>query len=202
VNSDLHEHLIQRYFYESPFDIITPIETELRKDEEERYAIHVGIHGTGYTFAQFLLWLNNEYGKDGDDSVWFPSLEEYYEYAYYRSRSTIEHEVEGNRITLKISLPSEQYFYYPSITLNLSGIIEAQVKSITSGEEVTGLSYGNHADGLMLNIDCRKYLAEHAAYFVEKYESSRTESNKEDALYFIDMLKESPAKTELLKRME
>jgi hypothetical protein len=201
VNSDLHERLIQRYIYESPFDIITPIETELRKDEEERYAIHVGIHGTGYTFAQFLLWLNNEYGKDGDDSVWFPSLEEYYEYAYYRSHGTIEQEVEGNRITLKISLPSEQYFYYPSITLNLSGIKEAQVKSITSGDEVTGLSYGNHADGLMLNIDCRRFLVEHAEHFVDKYLESPTESNKRDAVYFVKKLKESPVKEELSKKI-
>lgn len=202
VNSDLHKGLLQRYFYDSPFDIVPRIEAQLRKDKVEREAVHFGVHRTGITFAQFLLWLNNRYGKDGDDSVWFPSLEEYYEYNYYRVNATIEKEVNGNTVTLRVSLPSEQYFYYPSITINLPGVREEQIKSVTSGNEVTGLSYANYNDGLMLNIDCRKFLAEHALYFVEKYESSRSQADKNDALYFTNMLKEAPEKFQLLERIK
>lgn len=202
INSDLYKSLVQRAFYNSPYDIIPQIETQLRKDKQEREAIHVGIHGTDITFAQFLLWLNNTYGKDGDDSVWFPSLEEYYEYNYYRIHGTITKEILGNTLILKISLPSEQYFYYPSITLNLSGIKEAKIKSISANDKVTGLSYVDYEDGMMLNIDCRKYLVEHATHFVEKYESFPSQSNKNDAVYFVNMLKESTIKTELLQRIE
>jgi hypothetical protein len=202
VNSDLDKGLLQRVFYDSSYDIISQIEAQLRKDKQEREAIHVGIHGTDITFAQFLLWLNNWYGKDGDDSVWVPSLEEYYEYNYYRMYGTITKEVNGNIVTLKISLPSGQYFYYPSVTVNLSGIREEQIQSIKSNDAVTGLSIGNYEEGLMLNIDCREYLVEHATHFVEKYESSRSQSSKNDALYFVNMLKESSVKDELLQRIK
>lgn len=201
VDSDLNKGLLQRNFHDTPFNIISEIEAELRKKKEERKAVHVGVHGTGITFADFLLWLNNSYGKDGDDSVWFPSLEEYYEYNYYRMHGAIEKEVEGNRVTLKIYLPSEQYFYYPSVTVNLSGIKEEQIKSLTSGDEVTGLSYANHEDGLMINVDCRRFLVEHATHFVEKYELSWSQSDKRDAVYFTNILKESSKKDELLDRL-
>lgn len=87
VKSDLSYEVVKREFYE-PFVIYAHIEDELRKTKEEREAIHVGIHSTGTAYAQFLLLLNNIYGKDGDDSVWFPSLEEYYEYNYYRINGT------------------------------------------------------------------------------------------------------------------
>lgn len=202
VNFDLDKGLLHRAFHDSPYDILPQIEAQLRKDKQEREAIHVGIHGTDITFAQFLLWLNNWYGKDGDDSVWFPSLEEYYEYNYYRIHGSITKEISENAITLTISLPSGQYFYYPSVTVNLSGIREEQIQSIKSNDAVTGLSVGNYEEGLMLNIDCRKYLVEHVTHFVEKYESSRSQSNKNDAFYFVNMLKESSVKDELLQRIQ
>lgn len=202
VVSDLNKSMLQRAFYDSPYDIVSKIEAQLRKDKQEREAIHIGVHGTYVNFAQFLLWLNNTYGKEGDDSVWFPSLEEYYEYNYYRVHGTITKEVHDNIVQLTIFLPSAPYFYYPSTTVNLSGIKEEQIKSIVTNDAVTGLSYGSHEDGLMLNIDCRKFLAEHATHFVEKYELFRSSSNKNDARYFVNMLKESETKTKLLQRIE
>lgn len=201
VDSDLEKEVLQRTFYNNTFDITARIENELKKDKEEREAIHVGVHGTGVTFAQFLLWLNNRYGKDGDDSVWFPSLEEYYEYNYYRVNSTIDHEINGDTLKLLISLPSEQYFYYPSVTVNLSGIKYDQVKEVISNDAVTGLSYAPYDEGVMVNIDCRRFLYEHASHFVDKYLKYPTLLNREDAIYFVEKLKDSPEKDELGKRI-
>lgn len=202
VETDLHKRLLKRSFYDSSYEIVSKIESELRKEKEERQAVHIGVHGTYVTFAEFLLWLNNTYGKDGDDSVWFPSFEEYYEYNYYRMHATITKEMYGNAVKLLISLPSEQYFYYPSITVNISGIQKDQIKSTISNDMVTGFSYADYEEGLMLNIDCRKYLVEHATYFVEKYEKIRSSSNKNDAIYFTRKLKETPKKAALLQKIE
>ena len=77
------------------------------------------------------------------------------------------------------------------------------IESIKSNEDVTGLSYGDHKDFFMLNIDCRKYLAEHAEIIVKRYEANPTDvSAKADANYFVNMLKDSDKKTELKKRIE
>ncbi|MPN63713.1 hypothetical protein SDC9_211478 [bioreactor metagenome] len=85
--------------------------------------------------------------------------------------------------------------------MNLSGIKKEQIKQITSDNKVTGLSYTDYEDGVMLNIDCRKYLVEHATHFVEKYESDFSVFSRNDASYFVDMLKDSEIKSNLQERL-
>ena len=163
--------------------------------------IQVLAHATDYNWVSFLEWVNNQYGKDGDDSVWFPSMEEYYEYNYYRIHSKIETAINGNILKIKIRMPAGQYFYYPSITLNLKGIRVENIQSIQTGDVITGFSYGNYEEGTMLNIDCYKYLYERALFFSEQYLANPTDDNSKDAFYFINQLKESDKKNELLRRI-
>ena len=163
----------------------------------------MGVHGTGTDWVEFFLWLNDQYGKDGNDSMWFTSLEEYYEYNYYRVHSTIQKiQIDAHTLKIKIDIPTGAYFYYPSITLNLEGISQTDITSITTDNTITGLSWADHKESLMINIDCRKYLLEHATHFIEEYEKNPTFMNKCDALYFVNMLKDSPQKKALLERIE
>ena len=203
VTDDLHYTLIERWFNDSPDHFKPIIEEELQKPKEERIAICIGVHGTDTGWVKFLEWINDNYGKDGDDSVWFPSQEEYYEYNYYRTHGKVKAEQPDERtLKLTVHLPSEEYFYYPSVTVNLKGLKKADIVSVETDNAVTGLSYADFDDGIMLNIDCRKFLAEHAAHYVELYEKDKSNaSNKADALYFVRMLKESARKTELLNRI-
>ena len=77
------------------------------------------------------------------------------------------------------------------------------IASIETNNDVTGLSYADYKDGIMLNIDCRKYLFEHAENFVKRYEANPSDaSNKAYALYFVQILKESAKKEALKKRLQ
>ncbi|MDD8037537.1 MAG: hypothetical protein PHC59_15450, partial [Thomasclavelia ramosa] len=121
VASDLNKRLYHRFDNEDPNSYRSIIADNLNLDQlgkENRKAIHVLAHATDYKWVSFLEWINDQYGKDGDDSVWFPSMEEYYEYNYYRIHSKIETAINGNILKIKIRMPAGQYFYYPSITLN------------------------------------------------------------------------------------
>lgn len=180
------------------------IKSQLQKPKTEREAIHIGVHSTDNNWVEFLQWINNTYGKDGDDSVWFPSQEEYYEYNYYRIHGSINiKQVDKNTIKLIIKLPSEKFFYFPSISINLSEIKKEEIVSISSNDVVTGFSYGNYNGKLTMNIDCRKHLYEHAAHFVKQYEKDKSDkSRKSDAYYFVNMLKESAGKNQLLNRIK
>lgn len=201
ISTDLNKSFLKRYFIE-PEAIKAKILLELQKPKDQREAIHIGVHRTDKTWSNFLLWLNDNYGKDGDNSVWMPSLEEYYEYNYYRIHSTITKTIINiNTIKITVQLPSDEYFYYPSITLNLKGITNSQIQNIVSNDAVKGLSYANYSNGLMINIDCRKFLLEHATHYVEQYEENSISSNRADALYFTNQLKDSPQKTALLNRI-
>ncbi len=203
VTDDLRQFLIQRDFIE-PDNIKQQITTQLALPKEERKGICIGVHSTDNTWVDFLKWLNNSYGKDGDDSVWFPSQEEYYEYNYYRINGSVNTtQVNKNTIKLTIQLPSGKNFYYPSISVNLDGIKKEEITSISSSNTVTGFSYGNYKNGLTMNIDCRKHLYDHAAHYVERYLKEKSNKNKKaDARYFVNMLKESSEKNGLLKQLE
>lgn len=205
VTDDLHNVLIERWFNDSPNYFKPLIEEQLQKPKEERMAIYIGVHGTDSGWVNFLLWLNDNYGKDGDDSMWFPSQEEYYEYNYYRTHGAAPQieVIDETTLKLTVDLPSGQYFYYPSVTVNQTGLKKQDIVSIETDNAVSGLSYADFEDKLMLNIDCRKYLTEHATHFVEQYENDKSNaSNKADALYFVNMLKDSQKKTELLNRIK
>lgn len=204
VTDDQHKSLINREFYNNIANIKETIAAQMKLPKEKREAIHIGVHDTDNTWIDFLRWLNNSYGKDGDDSVWFPSQEEYYEYNYYRIHGTTRIEqIDDKTFKLTVTLPSEQYFYYPSVTVNLKGLSIQNISSVNSDDAVTGLSYGNYEDGIMLNIDCRKFLVEHATHYVEQYEKNKSnKSNKADARYFVNMLKESDKKKELSNRIK
>lgn len=210
--NDLEQVVIERAFYDPPKNsgltnpdmIKAAIREELRYSIKERKAISVGAHNTDTDWVNFLKWLNDTYGRDGNDSMWFTSQEEYYEYYYYRlhSKPKIE-KLDTHTWKLTLNLNGEGSFYYPSVTVNVLGLKMEDIESIESNEDVTGLSYGDCEDVFMLNIDCRKYLAEHAENFVKRYEANVTDASaKADALYFVSMLKESDKKEELKKRIK
>lgn len=202
VENDLQGQLWNRIFA-SPAEIKELVVSQLQLPKEDREAICIGVHGTATDWVDLFLWLNDQYGKDGDDSMWFTSLEEYYEYNYYRVHGTIEKTIaEGNTLKLKVTLPSEEYFYYPSVTVNLEGLAKSDVLSVSSGNTVKGLSFGEYEGGSMVNIDCRKWLLEHATHFVEQYEKNPTDINCRDARYFIAILKDSSQKEALQKRIK
>ena len=204
VSETLQKSLIEREFNDSPAYFKQQITDLLKLPKEERKAICIGVHGTDNNWIDFLLWLNSNYGKDGDDSLWFPSQEEYYEYNYYRLNSHISiAQIDASSFKLTINLPGEKFFYYPSTTINLSGISMYDIVSIEGNDALTGLSHADYKDGIMLNIDCRKYLFEHAENFVKRYEANPSDaSNKADALYFVNILKESAKKEALKKRLQ
>lgn len=200
IDNDLYQVALGRWFHtESTFRVF--VENQMLKRKELREAVALGVHGTRIPWANNLLWLNDTYGKDGDDSMWAPNLEEYYEYNYYRVNGKVDVKQSGRRLHLEVELPGMEYFYYPSVTVNVKGIKMADISSIESGDEVKGMSYSDYDDGIMFNIDCRKYLLEHATHYVEKYEKGKNKYMRSDAIYFVNKLKESSAKKALLSRL-
>ena len=200
VDSDLTGKVVERVFAASP-EVKRIVRDQMDADLHDRKAVYVGLHETDNDFAHLLLWLNEQYGKDGIDSLWFPSQEEYYEYMYYRKHCQLDLIKENNTLKIKIKFPEEKYFYYPSLTLNLPGLSLENVKSVSSNGTVTGLSYGAYKEGVSINLDCRKHLYQQASYYVDKYLSKRNIINLRDANYFVNMLKDSSQKKALVEKI-
>ena len=204
INDCIEKVVWTREFDNSPDYFKAKIQDNNRLSKEDRKAICIGIHNTDNTWCDFLTWVNDNYGKDGDDSVWFTSQEEFYEYAYYRlNNDPIIEQIDDYSFKLKMKLPSNSYFYYPSTTINISGLNCDNISSISTNYAVNGLSFGEFNDGIMLNIDCRRYLSERAEHYIMVYEQDKSNaSKKNDAIYFTNILKDSDLKTTLLKRIK
>ncbi|MBD1432770.1 hypothetical protein H8B06_08045 [Sphingobacterium sp. DN00404] len=200
IDSDLTGTVVERVFATTS-EVKQMVINQMYAKLNDRKAVYVGLHETDNDFVQLLLWLNEQYGKDGMDSLWFPSQEEYYEYNYYRHHCDIKMVKNEGIIKINIKFPEEKHFYYPSLTLNLSGLPLENILSVTSNSSVTGLSYGTYKDGVSINFDCRKYLYDQANYYVDKYLSTRNINNLRDANYFVNMLKDTPQKDVLLEKI-
>ncbi|WP_312340476.1 hypothetical protein [Sphingobacterium sp.] len=83
----------------------------------------------------------------------------------------------------------------------MSGLNKNSIKSISSNDAVTGLTYGNFDKGISVNIDCRTFTYEHAAQYVNRYLSKKTAANLLDAKYHINALKDSQEKKSLLNTL-
>lgn len=202
VEDDLMKLPLLRTFAEPDY-LCTMIDKQRENPAAEREAVSIGVHNTDRKWAEFLLWLNDTYGQDGEDCLWMPSHEEYFEYNYLRRHAEITTRQEGNKLVIRVSMPGGLYFYYPSLTLLIGDVKASECRSVGAGEMVTGLSWGENEDGtLLVNFDCRHALGDLAEHFVDLYEHDNSAANLADARYFVGKLRPSDRKNSLLRRLK
>lgn len=165
--------------------------TEMAKSKDQRKWFHFACHTATLDWVNLLVWFNDNYGKDGNDSIWFATIDEIYEYYHARANSVIRKSVNGNTLRLTVYLPKGQYFYYPDFTLLLSGGNITGVTSVEVSGNVTGLSRVVKDGKLMLNVSANPRHLELAEEFTGKYETTGQQVFKTDALYLVGWLKES-----------
>lgn len=140
--------------------------------------------------------INNKYGKDGNDCVWFATLDEIYEYNYLRNNCIITKEISNNTLTLRFYCPSSdlpnEFMFHRDFSVIVKGVSPQPNANIATGNNVYSLSYAKQGDNSwMFNIDCNKSLLDKAERYTSAYEKERSASAKEDALYFVNRLKDS-----------
>lgn len=164
---------------------------ELAKGKEQRKWFHFCCHTATLDWVNLLVWFNDNYGKDGNDSIWFATINEIYEYYHARANSIVRKSASGNTLHLTIYLPKGQYFYYPDFTLLLSGGNITSVSSVSGSGNVTGLSRVVKDGKLMLNVASNEDHSRLAEEFTSKYEMTGKAVYKSDALYFVGLLKDT-----------
>ncbi|MDD2952861.1 MAG: hypothetical protein PHC95_06830 [Parabacteroides sp.] len=182
--------------------------TELTPNAEELMAGIEEVHGTSYSWLhdfshapndfQYILDLfvriNDTYGKDGDDSIWFASLDEIFEYVNFRKNCEITKVVSNDSLYVRfecdLSDVPDKFQYHRDFSVLLSGVDSKNIK-IGSGSGVYGLSYAEMENkDLLININCNSSLLEKAERYTKLFENDHLGEKKEDALYFINQLKE------------
>jgi len=195
-NSELYKLKVYRAFPDPVTDYETTMQTEIAKAEETRIWLHIGQHRVTSVFVDFIEWVYEKYGKKGADNIWFATPDEIYEYFYMRNNTQIVKTINGTKATFTLYIPSGQYFYYPELSLCTNN---TNISTVTVSDNIIGLSVNTAKS--MININLNEALSSLAEEMTTRYETSTAKTDKEDADYFVEQLKDGTIKSALQARI-
>ena len=131
------------------------------------------------------------YGDTGNDSLWFPTIDEMYEYWYMRMNTTSYKTITDTGVHYKLYIPKGANFFYRDLSVMLNGIDSISGVTVSSGDNVNGTSYAINDDKLLINLNFDEQLLQRAEKHTLLFEANPTaEYLYDNALYFVQMLKE------------
>jgi len=133
--------------------------------------------------------LDSLYGASGNDILWFPSLDEFYEYWYFCENTTITKTVRGQQISFKFNTPEAKNFFFKSFSVMLSGITDTTGVKVASSDIFNGTSYAINDGKLLVNLDYNEDLISKVEKYITQFKTTTSTSDLEDAQYFTQMLK-------------
>lgn len=148
---------------------------------------HLFTHGAKQPLIDLLTKINDTWGKDGSDITWMATADEVYEYFYMRKHANITKVVEGNKITINLEVPNEDYFYFKDLSVIVGGI--STPSKVTVNNQVQTLSWKHDGNKALVNVGFNPLTISRAEKYTRLYEISGEEGDKEDALYFVKQLK-------------
>lgn len=167
----------------------TKFAAEYAKTPNQRKWFHFCCHTATLEWVNLLVWFNDNYGKDGSDDIWFATVDEVYEYMHARKNVMIRKTADGNKLRVAVYVPKGQYFYYPEFSLLVSGA--GAVTGVSASDDVPGLSWGVHGDGILINASTDTSLVAMAEECTSRFERTEKNVDRTDALYFVSQLRES-----------
>jgi len=184
---------VKRLFYDgSNFvkDRINQLKTELSGNPTDRTWMICGNHDAAASIeGAFFTQVDSLYGASGNDAVWFPSLDEFYEYWYLRNHTSFTKTVKGQQIKFKFTLPDVKNFYFNNISTMLSGISDTTGVKVESSAICNGTSYSISDGKLLVNLDYSTDLIPKVEKYLNQFKATTSTSDLEDAQYFTQMLK-------------
>lgn len=158
-------------------------------DAENPQWCHLFTHTPTQNIIDLLTMLNNAYGKGGDDSVWMATVDEVYEYGFVRKNATIRKVVTGQTVKFVLSVPVDQYFYHKDLCLNIEGITDLTGITIDGNDTALGLTYAMKGESLLINVNYDEQTTVRAEKYTSLFESTENPEDKDDAMYFLSLLR-------------
>lgn len=169
-------------------DILANFNTSTNKDTI--YWLIGSAHRSSHWEAVLIKKIHETYGDIGNDSLWFPTLEEFFEYWYMRENTLSVKTVTVTGVHYKMYVPKGANFFFRDLSVLISGISSLEGVSVTSDDNVYGTSFGVNEGKLLVNLDFNPLLMERVNKYVEAFESDHNkEYAYDDASYFVQMLK-------------
>lgn len=197
INKKSLKNIIKRDFWAADSyevsDFQDAITANAALPENERKWLIYGLHRPSREagFETFFNNLETLYGVNGDDSLWFPSVDEFLEYWFMTKYGLSSRSINGQEITFKIYVPCNRNFWFKSISCLLSGINSISGVTVTSSDNCYGTSYAINGTSLLVNLDFDSNLITKAEKYVSILENNPgLEYAYDDAVYFVQQIKD------------
>lgn len=194
------KHMVQRFFYSTSYNFEgwkNAIIAQMSLPEADRVWQILGMHRmtvnpdeNGTSLPKAITELEEAQGVSGSDELWFPSIDEVYEYWFMTYYGKVYKTVNGQSVKFKVYAPCGKNFWFRSISCLLSGISSINGVSVVSSDNCFGTSYAMSDGKLLVNLDFNPELPQRAEKYVSILEADKNkEYAYDDAQYFVNMLK-------------
>lgn len=159
-------------------------------DKNKIYWLIGSAHRSDLWESELIAKIHELYGDIGDDSLWFPTLDEFFEYWYMRTNTLSVKTITDTGVHYKMYVPKGVNFFFRDLSVLVSGISSLEGVSVVSGDNVYGTSHAVNDGKLLINLDFNPLLMERVNKYVEAFEADyNKEYAYDDAYYFVQMLK-------------
>ncbi len=155
---------------------------------ENPYWVFLTVHRPQTDYMEMLTEIYNRYGKAGIDALWVASFDEIYEYQEWRHSARISRTVEGQTLLFEITLPRHPHFTFRELSFTVAGAPEGST-IVPRSDNIYGLNCAERDGGLLVNVNFDPRSRERAEKYTAKYEASASETDKDDAIYLLSLLR-------------
>lgn len=131
--------------------------------------------------------IEEKFGVSGNDSIWVPSVDEFYEYWYMTKGTKISKTIEGQNVNFKLEIPVKDNFWFKNLSCLVDGL--SNTDGIQDSSDCDVFSYGMSDGKVLINFGWGGTTYEIANQYVNNAMLSFRAGDYEDALYFSQLIK-------------
>lgn len=186
--SDLSSTILRPQYATDLINTLKGFNTET--DLSKIYWLIGSAHRCGQWEAYMFKDIYDLYGAEALDNLWFPTLDEFYEYWFMSNNTTAIKTNTDDGIHYKLYIPKMPNFFYRDLSIMLDGITSKTDIELTTSDNVYGSSFGINDNKLLVNLNFDEKLLARAEKYVSIFEANYNERHVyDDAQYFVQQLK-------------
>lgn len=186
--SDLSDTNDNPQYSQDLLDILAGFNTT--EDKNSIYWLIGSAHRSSHWESVLIKNIHELYGDTGLDNLWFPTVDEFFEYWYMRQNTLSVKTITDTGLHYKMYVPKLANFFFRDLSVMLTGIDSLTGVNVTSGDNVYGTSFAINDNKLLVNLNFNELLMQRVNKYVEAFEADyNKEYAYDDAYYFVQMLK-------------
>lgn len=145
------------------------------------------------------------YGKGGNDSIWFGSVNEIFTYILMRAASTVTKTVEGENLVIRVNTCLWRNMWNKEFSLLIKRVDESSIpgNTVNDNPKIYGLSSGIQPDGsLLVNVNYNPEVDQLAYKYLTIFQQYPSEKTLSFVNYFMNRMKQGEIRSAIQAQVD